>query len=67
MIAQGLCQVQGHIRIHDPKTGEVFVDKSNAIHYENLSIALAQSLADRNLGFIYSMAFGNGEIGRAHV
>jgi hypothetical protein len=60
MIAQGLCQVQGHIRIHDPKTGEVFVDKSNAIHYENLSIALAQSLADRNLGFIYSMAFGNG-------
>jgi len=60
MIAQGLCQVRGHIRIHDPKTGEVFVDKSNAIHYENLSIALAQSLADRNLGFIYSMAFGNG-------
>jgi hypothetical protein len=60
MIAQGLCQVRGHIRIHDPKTGEVFVDKFNAIHYENLSIALAQSLADRNLGFIYSMAFGNG-------
>jgi hypothetical protein len=60
MISEGLCKIQGHIRIHDPKTGEVFVDKNNAIHYENLSIALAQSLADRNLGFIYSMAFGNG-------
>ena len=33
--------VKGHIKIHDPKTGEVYVDKRNAIHYENMSIALA--------------------------
>jgi hypothetical protein len=30
------------------------------IHYENISVAMAQSLADRNLGYIYQMAFGNG-------
>lgn len=52
--------VQGHVRIYDPNSNEVFVDKRNAIHYENMSIALAQSLANRDLGYIYAMAFGNG-------
>lgn len=60
MIQPGLCKIQGFIKIHDPQTGQVFVDKSNSINYENMSIALAQSLSDRNLGYIYSMAFGNG-------
>lgn len=60
MITPGLCKIEGFVRIHDPKTGEVLVDKRNAIHYENMSIAMAQSLSDRNLGYIYSMAFGNG-------
>lgn len=52
--------IQGFVKIHDPQTGEILVDKKNAIHYENMSIALAQSLADRNLGYIYQMVFGNG-------
>ena len=52
--------VQGFLKIHDPNNGEIFVDKKNAIHYENMSIGLAQSLANKNLGFIYAMAFGNG-------
>jgi hypothetical protein len=38
----------------------VFINKRNAIHYENISIALAQSLANSGQGFIYEMAFGNG-------
>lgn len=52
--------IKGHIKITDQTTGEVLVDKDNAIHYENISIAMAQTLSDRNLGFIYEMAFGNG-------
>jgi len=52
--------VQGHIKIFDPNNGEVFQDKKNAIHYENMSIALAQTLSNRDVGFIYAMAFGNG-------
>lgn len=60
MIVPGLCKIEGFVKIHDPNNGEVFVDKKNAIHYENISIALAQTLADREIGYIYSMAFGNG-------
>ena len=56
----GPVTVQGALRIFDPNTNQVFVDKSNAIHYENMSIALAQSIANRNLGYIFAMAFGNG-------
>lgn len=60
MIQPGLCKIEGFVKIFDPNNGEIFVDKKNAIHYENMSIALANSLADKNLGYIYSMAFGNG-------
>jgi hypothetical protein len=38
----------------------VYVDKRNAIHYENMSIALAESLANQGQGMIYEMSFGNG-------
>lgn len=53
-------QVEGHIKIWNPLTTEVFVNKRNAIHYENFSIALANSIAFKNEYFIYRMAFGNG-------
>jgi len=52
--------VEGHIKIHDPDNGEVFVNKRNAIHYENMSLALAESLANQGQGFIDKMSFGNG-------
>jgi hypothetical protein len=52
--------VQGHIKIFNPETKEVYVDKRNAIHYENMSIALAESFANAGQGFIYQMVFGNG-------
>lgn len=57
---QGLFEVIGFLDIIDPNTGEVLVSKKNAIHYENISLGMALSLADRNTGYIYSMAFGNG-------
>lgn len=52
--------VRGHIKIFDPETKEVFIDKSNAIHYENFSLALASSIANKGQNFIYEMTFGNG-------
>jgi len=52
--------VEGHIKIFDPLTNEVYIDKRNAIHYENISVAMAQSLANRGQGTIYQMVFGNG-------
>lgn len=52
--------VEGFIKIHDPNNGEIFVDKKNAINYENISIAIADTLSSRGYGEIYEMAFGNG-------
>jgi hypothetical protein len=52
--------ITGHLKIFDPQSQQVYVDKNNAIHYENMSIGLAQSIANKNLGYIYAMAFGNG-------
>ena len=52
--------VEGHIKIFDPVTKEVFINKRNAIHYENFSIALAQSISNQNEGTIGEMVFGNG-------
>jgi hypothetical protein len=51
---------EGHIKIFDPETGEVFQDKRNAIHYENMSVAMVNSLSNQGLGTIYEMAFGSG-------
>lgn len=52
--------VQGHIKIFDPESGEVFIDKRNAIHYENISEAIAYTLANKGQSYIYEMHFGNG-------
>ena len=52
--------VQGHIKIHDPESKKVYVDKRNAIHYENMSIALAESLSNSGQGFINKLSLGNG-------
>ena len=64
MIQPGLCKIEGFVKITDFNTKEVLVDKKNAVHYENISIAMAQTLSNRTLaqggGWIYGMAFGNG-------
>jgi len=50
----------GMVKILDFETKEVLVDKCNAIHYENFSIALAQNIANKGTNFITEMHFGNG-------
>jgi len=52
--------VVGHITISDPESGEILVDKDNAIHYENISEALAYNFANKGTGYAYEMHFGNG-------
>lgn len=61
--------IQGWVSITDAQTGEILVDRKNAIHYENFSEALAKSITAGPLnandsesasGFIKTMAFGNG-------
>ena len=60
MITSGLAKITGHVKVFDPNSGEIFYDDHNAINYENISIAMAQSLSNRDVGTIYAMAFGNG-------
>ena len=52
--------VEGHIKIFNPESGEVFINKRNAIHYENISTALGYMLANKGQNYIYEMHFGNG-------
>lgn len=60
MINLGLVKIEGFLKIHDPVSKEVFVDKKNAIHYENISEAIAFNLANKGQNYIYEMHFGNG-------
>jgi len=53
-------KIEGFLKIYDPNDGEIFVEKKNAINYENMSEAIADTLSSRGFGEIYQMAFGNG-------
>ena len=56
----GNLKITGFLKIYNPETDEEFYDGHNAIHYENFSEAIAQSLINSGQGFITEMAFGNG-------
>jgi hypothetical protein len=53
-------RISGHVLIKDKVTNEILVDKFNAINYENFSISLARTLANRTDSWIQEMVFGNG-------
>jgi len=57
-------EIEGHITIWDPDTGEVMVKRRNAVHYENMSMSIAGLLANQSgvIGNyqIRGMRFGNG-------
>lgn len=52
--------VKGWLKIFDPDTNEVIVDKPNAINYENFSISIARTLSNSPDSWIQDMVFGNG-------
>lgn len=55
-----LSKTYGHILIRDYESKEILMDKKNAIHYENMSIAIGQALSYNVNGVFYELAFGNG-------
>lgn len=60
MKEQALVKMSGHIHAYYPDNNETLLDVWNGIHYENMSVALADSLANRTTGYIEEMHFGNG-------
>ena len=54
--------IQGFVEIYDITNEDDIrlLEKKNAIHFENMSIALANSLANNSDGNIHEMHFGNG-------
>lgn len=50
---------KGFIKIKDD-LGNILLEKENAIHFENMSIALARALSGDPRGHIHEMHFGNG-------
>ena len=54
--------VFGDIKIIDKETREVILEKSNAVHYGNLSTVIADALTGNRNSFITYMAFGNGGV-----
>ena len=56
-------KIKGWIKISDVTNSDspiVLVEKSNSINYENFSISLAKTIANRPDGWIQEMVFGNG-------
>ena len=60
MLSTTNLSIKGFLRIFDPTTNFTYVDKCNAIHYENMSEAIATSLSNKGTNFITEMHFGNG-------
>jgi hypothetical protein len=59
--------IEGHVLIKDYDTGEVIINRRNAIHRENMGFALASALSNTSginsfSGFIETLAFGNGGV-----
>ena len=54
-------KIEGHIRIYEEESGKVLLDKHNAIHPENFSIAIGNALA-HNGGIIKELAMGSGGV-----
>lgn len=59
-IIQSNQRITGHVLIRDLSDGRILVDKYNAINYENFSISLARTIANRPDSWIQEMCFGNG-------
>ena len=60
MIDSTHINIDGHVKIWDPKTKEILVSKHNSINPETMTLILAQMLQGNNDSYVYEMHFGNG-------
>lgn len=52
-------QVTGHVQIFNNETGELLLDKKNAIHSKNMAIAIARGLSNSPNFQIFKIKLGN--------
>lgn len=52
--------ITSNVKIMDGETGELLVNKKNAVHPQNMARIIARALAGEENGYIYRIAFGNG-------
>lgn len=52
--------IKGWFKIFDPITNQIFENRKNSIHYENISISMAETLANKGTGWIHELSLGNG-------
>lgn len=62
MIEPLTLNIDGHVKIWDPNTKEVFVDRHNAINPETMSLVVANMLSGNKGMYVYEMHFGNGGV-----
>lgn len=63
-----IINIKGHVLVQDKTTGEVLLNKNNAVHNKNMAIAIARGLAneppsapsDPGINQIYKIKLGNG-------
>jgi hypothetical protein len=60
MLTNFAIKAHGHIRIVDAVTKELVMDEDNAVHAQNMALALARSFAHDDSGSIFGLGFGNG-------
>lgn len=53
-------KIDSNVKIVGKQTGEVFLDKSNAIHPQHFALIFANALAGKLYSSIYGMVLGNG-------
>jgi hypothetical protein len=65
IIDKSFIEMDGHVLIKDADTGDVLLDKHNAINFENMSVALANAITNKtdsndNYYHFDGIAYGNG-------
>lgn len=53
-------KIKGHVLITDKNSGEILLDKFNAVHPANMARAIARGLANEQNHQIFKFALGNG-------